>query len=230
MRHFSASIRPAVPQDRASLVELRNQTWEDDPCSPSQVMRAFGHSDHALLVAVTEDGLCGFVDAFLTRSRQGTIRWEVDLLAVHPAYRNRGIGKALVMASLNAARHNSANLARALIREENTASQQVFAACGFTVENERRSLYVWDSQTSSPSPVEHEEGYFIEVDTINYHGIWLEEVFTRQAFQSAALKTINLGADIAGAVLPAENAVINQSANRAGYRFAGNYRWWYHRL
>lgn len=193
-------------------------------------MRAFGHSDHALFVAVTEDGLCGFVDNFLTRSSQGTIRWEVDLLAVHPAFRNRGIGKALVMASLKAAWDSGANLARALIREENTASQRVFAACGFTVENERRSLYVWNSNTSSPFPIEHEEGHFIEVDTINYHGIWLEEVFTLQAFQSAALKTINLGADIAGAVLPAEDAFIIQSASRAGYHFAGNYRWWYHRL
>ncbi len=101
--------------------------------------------------------LIGFVDAFLTISEAGVLRWEVDLLGVHPAQRGRGVAAALIAASVKAGFAIGADRARALVRIENVASRKAFERCGFQAMEAEQILYVGD-QMGADCAAGHAEG------------------------------------------------------------------------
>jgi len=80
-------------------------------------------------VATTGDTVAGFAIAFPTHSLAG-VRWEVDLLAVRPGWRGRGLATRLIRA---ACAHGAriAPVARAVVATDNRASLRAFQRAGF---------------------------------------------------------------------------------------------------
>ncbi|MGC8838547.1 MAG: GNAT family N-acetyltransferase [Anaerolineae bacterium] len=70
----------------------------------------------------------GYACAFRTEGLEGP-RWELDLLAVRPAFRGQGWGRALIRAACQGAPPGAQ--VRAWVAVGNVASQQAFAAAGF---------------------------------------------------------------------------------------------------
>ncbi len=129
---------------------------------------------HEVYVADVQGEVVGFVDGFATRAANRDLRWEIDLLAVHPDWRGRQLGKKLILACLKAGKERGADFARALIQTENRASQISFERCGFQCQPEMLGLFTAPPAEGVFSP-DTADGHLLLVNTINYFGLWLEE-------------------------------------------------------
>jgi GNAT superfamily N-acetyltransferase len=90
-----------------------------------------GHSDHGLLVAV--GGLT--LDPFVPDPRVGRIR----RVYVRSAWRNRGIGGALVTALVNEARKHFSSVR---LRAENAEAARLYERLGFTPNADRNATHI----------------------------------------------------------------------------------------
>jgi len=149
-------------------------------------------------------------------SPEGTLRWEVDLLGVHPDYRGRGIARELVEAVVEAGRGYDAQRARALIRIDNVASLNTFKRCGFSLDERVYDLYVADlaaSEVAFPP-----DSHLAAVETLTYSGVWIEGELSLDALRFGRTQA---GSGIAGVVVPAGSL----AAEQAGFERIGQYRW-----
>jgi ribosomal protein S18 acetylase RimI-like enzyme len=88
-----------------------------------------------VLVARLEDSLVGYVRMRpATELRASRHVLEIVGLAVDPAAGGRGVGRALVNATLDAARMNGFRRVTLRVLATNTAARALYEACGFTVE------------------------------------------------------------------------------------------------
>ena len=72
----------------------------------------------------------------ITDMHRGSIR--IMNIAVHPAYRRKGIGRMLMQAILRARPHDSVVL---MVQEENAAAQALYSGLGFRRTGYRASYY-----------------------------------------------------------------------------------------
>ncbi len=135
-------MRQTTADDAPEIANLIQAVWADHNPNPDWIARVSLESNHATLVETQGDALIGFVDAFSTVAADGTLRWEVDLLGVHPAWRGRGIARELVTRAVEVGRERGAQMARALVRIDNVASLAVFERCGFVADSSSCRLYV----------------------------------------------------------------------------------------
>jgi L-amino acid N-acyltransferase YncA len=168
------------------------------------------------------------VDGFATLSGAGVLRWEVDLLAVHPGYRGQGLGARLVRANTAAGRDAGAACVRALVHVENVASQRTFARCAYRREDALCNLYVLPGAGLNLGVQLPPDAYLVPVNTFNYRGLWLEtggfpSETGRRCYTSALL---NGAWDLLGAVIPARQAERERLALAAGFTLVGQYQWW----
>jgi ribosomal protein S18 acetylase RimI-like enzyme len=216
-------IRRAIIQDVEALLAIKQAVWPDEAANLDRIRAALGDAAHVTLVAEVNGRIIGFVDSFMTAAYGGARRWEVDLLAAQPDYRGQGAARRLVTAATRAGCERGAELARALVAVDNQASRRVFAGCGYSCENRVRSLYL-SSDGAAGSSHSSDDAYLIPVRTLNYRGVWLEEVYTTAAFRRAQSVCAEQKLDLAGALVPDEWAAEN--ARKAGFVPVGDYRWW----
>jgi len=130
------TIRRATAGDAASLLALARCCFGAQAWDPAQY---WNEPDHAVLVA--EEG--GFsVLAFAADEA------EMQSLAVAPEMRRRGVGAALLAASLEAARERGATQMHLEVREGNTAARGFYRKHGFS-ESGRRRLYYRDPEEAA---------------------------------------------------------------------------------
>ncbi len=66
---------------------------------------------------------------------------QVQNLAVHPAFRNRGVGRYLLVRGLDEARRRGAKVATLEVRPSNTAARRLYASLGFLEVGRRPGYY-----------------------------------------------------------------------------------------
>ncbi|KMY67166.1 hypothetical protein AAU61_12760 [Desulfocarbo indianensis] len=66
---------------------------------------------------------------------------QVQNLAVHPAYRDRGVGRYLLIKGLEEARRRGARLATLEVRPSNTAARRLYNSLGFFEVGRRPGYY-----------------------------------------------------------------------------------------
>ncbi len=218
-------IRRAGPDDAPALAAVHAACWPAERMSLEHVARALALPDRVTLVAETGGILVGFVDGFLTTGADGKRRWEVDLLAVHPAMRGRGVGRKLITACTAAGATFSPVCIRALIRVDNIASQRAFAAAGFAPAPTLCRLLV--SATGSDRGQELPPGgHLVPVVTLTYRGVWIEGTLSAEAFAAASAIRARRGWDVAGCVIPLAQGEALRAAGEAGYTVVGDFAWW----
>ncbi len=219
-------IRPTVAEDAADIVRVKAATWADESVADTTyITGVIQQADHQTQVAVCQETMVGFVDGFVTHSAVGVPRWEVDLLAVHPDFRGRGIAARLVAANATAGQGRGTKIARALIQVDNAASQCTFKHCGFRLESDTCSLYVSSDAVdgnSKPSTGLH----IIPVEVLNYRGLWLEGGITFADFIFGQTERTRLNLDLVGAVIPQKADETIRACVDAGYSLVGRYQWW----
>ncbi len=226
-------VRRASPADAPGIARVKAAAWPEESLpDPDHIARVLAQPEHAAHVALDGDGsVLGFVDGFVTLSPTDALRWEVDLLAVHPDCQGRGIGRALVEVSTAAGQEMGVSFARALIRVDNVGSQRAFARCGYRLDGAVCALYISQPvvetrQAVSLPHIPTGEAHFVSVTTFTYRGLWLEGGLGAEAFQAAQAIRDHNGWDVAGAVIPPAQPEAIRAAEAAGYTLVGPYQWW----
>jgi ribosomal protein S18 acetylase RimI-like enzyme len=187
----------------------------------------------AIWVAVENGVIAGFVSAFLTCGLADERRWEVDLLAVRPAWRGRQLGQKLVAATWVDAQQHQVDEARAIIRIDNIASQRSFERAGYTTDYRIHRLLLWTSQAGEefliPPGVT-----FVPVDTLTYRGLWLEGLTQaglsseeqRQVVATARALVAAQGRENTGALIAVDEAFHLPGDLETTVAMHGEYHWW----
>ena len=219
------NIRQATPQDAPAIAAIQALCWPENSPDPNRVAAIIAEPDHITTVIVQDGVLTGFMDSFLTLSQDGTHRWEMDLLAVHPNSRGKGQARVLIGANFGAARRLGAAFARALIHADNLPSQRAFARAGFSPAPLLNRLLVTGNGTDTGQPAPP-DAHLIPVQTLGYAGVWVEGVISPAALNAAQSVRARFGWDVAGCVIPLEDTAALNHAAQASYDPVGDYRWW----
>jgi len=167
IRAFDGSLA-----DAEGLLAVEKATFDETPYRAEQVQAMLtGGAQHAWL-AIGEGQVAGFVIAFLTSGLAGPC-WEIDLLAVEPAWTGRGVATRLIRKA--AAQGTAvARRARAAIATENVGSARAFERAGF-----RRAglcdLLIYRTEDKTPRPWTALGVTIRETDTVAAIAEWLPE-------------------------------------------------------
>lgn len=213
-------MRQVSHADAPGVARLIHEIWSDHNPNPDRIARVSLETNHTTVIAEADNTVIGFVDGFTTISRDGVLRWEIDLLGVHPDHRGRGVAQALIAASVEAGRQTGATQTRALVQIDNAASLTAFRRCGFAPDEAIRELFV-SGENRQDRPIAPPGAHLISVTTLTYSGVWVEGRLSFQALRCAQAARTRFGWDVAGAVIP-EGMV---AAQQAGYDGVGRYRW-----
>jgi GNAT superfamily N-acetyltransferase len=124
IRAFDGSL-----DDAEGLLMVEAATFNESPYSPDEIRGMLtGGPQHAWL-ALGDGQVVGFIIGFLTQGLQGSC-WEIDLLAVLPAWRGHGLATRLIRAA-SAYGARLAPRARAVTADDNSASRRAFTRAGF---------------------------------------------------------------------------------------------------
>ena len=221
---MKTAIRPAQPAHASLLAALLAGVWPAERADAAQIAYTLAQPGHVAHIAYVAGQPAGFVSCFPTTAADDTPRWEIDLLAVAPPFRRRGLARALVAAALDAGAIAGARLARALTRRENRAVHVVFDQCGFTCDGRLWTLYV--GNVRAPRPATLPPGaHLVPVDTFTYSGRWLEGRVDTAALR-VAITLPPAEPDVIGCLLPAEREDLHVAAYELGYSRLGRYYWW----
>ena len=129
-------IRLARTEDLRSLLEIERDSLSAAHWQEVDYGHAIAQPERLVLVAEAGSQLLGFLVAS-TAARE----WELENIAVAPAARQRGIGRALMQALVASARQAKASEIRQEIRASNKIAQRFGQSVGFVHEGRRRDYY-----------------------------------------------------------------------------------------
>lgn len=220
-------IRRGGTGDAIPIADIIESVWPDTETRYERLVQVLSLLSHVTLVAIIDGVTAGFVNGFMTTSAVGKRRWEVDLLAVHPFYQRRGIGRALVKALTTEGARRDATAARGLIAVGNTGSERAFEVCGYSSDGLVYALMVAKRPAAVKHDMLHEAfGHFIVVTTLTYNGIWVEGVRSSSTFAQALARVTERGGDVVGSVIPTAEKAALDAAQAFGFEAVGHYRWW----
>lgn len=289
IRLFNGSLT-----DAEGLLAVERATFDESPYTPEQVRAMLVEGPQRAWLAVQDEGVAGFAIGFPVTGLHGSW-WEVDLLAVHPDWRGRRLGHRLIEAAM-AHGATLARKARALVADDNGASEQAFLRAGFRVIPGDRELLIlrpgekarlvrtrWNGhvrEASSRSEAieclaclpgavppagraperwgdETGEGpgakgltlllaeqrpdlerarpagcaELIEVQTLLYHGVWIESLRAASPGACGALveqaveRVFEADLDEIGVVVQEQDRTLQRTLRSAGFRSLGGFRW-----
>jgi ribosomal protein S18 acetylase RimI-like enzyme len=141
------TIRPARIEDDAALqaIEVATFTWLAMPAGPPDPAAPFftdGAGPEDVLVAEL-DRVVGYVRLrHPSRLPAGRHVLQVNGIGVDPAYRRRGIARALLDAAIAEARSRGARRLTLRVFAPNTAARALYESAGFEVEGVLRGEFL----------------------------------------------------------------------------------------
>jgi GNAT superfamily N-acetyltransferase len=145
IRAFDGSLA-----DAEGLLAVERATFDECPYSAEQVRAMLADGPQRAWLAVGGESVAGFTIAFPTSGLHG-VQWEVDLLAVLPAWRGRGLATKLIQAAV-ADGVDVACQARAFVATDNTASARAFSRSGFRAGPGTCNLLIYRTEGLNPYP------------------------------------------------------------------------------
>jgi len=135
IRAFDGSLA-----DAKGLLAVEGATFDESPYDAPQVRDMLAAGPQRAWLAVGGGRVVGFVIAFPASGLRGPW-WEIDLLAVLPAWRGRRLATGLIR---EAAGYGAAiaSQARAVVADDNQPSARAFARAGFQIGAERSRLLI----------------------------------------------------------------------------------------
>lgn len=222
---MTVDIRRATQEDASSIARLVELSF-GETVSASAVAKTLSEERGVTHIAEERGTIIGFIDGFPTISQSKGVRWELDLLAIHPEYRGRGIGRALIDASTWAGRQQGARVSRALVAVTNTPMHRAMTSCHYLVNLPIAGLVICQSLPDLPVDGSPHEAHLIPVKTIRYTGIWIEGKISLEALQAAESLRVKTASDRCGAVIPMDETTTLQLLHQAGFEHVGLYQWW----
>jgi GNAT superfamily N-acetyltransferase len=220
---MAISVRPANANDAQAIASVIQLSLGDE-VQANHIQRVMSETDHASFVAVADEQVIGFVDGFLTNAQDGTLRWELDLLGVHPDFRGLGAGQKLIEVFTTAGKSYGATLSRALVAISNKPMHAAMTRTGYQLQPLEYQLMV--SSGSGNETKLPENAYLIPVNTFTYRGIWLEGEITLQTISAANAIREKNKLDVIGAVVLTTDQTTLNTVNAAAFHLIGKFNWW----
>jgi ribosomal protein S18 acetylase RimI-like enzyme len=148
IRSFDGSLR-----DAEGMLAVDRGTFAESPYDSDQVIHLLTRGEQRAWLAIVEGEVTGFVTAFPTHTLYGR-NWEVDLVAVQPAFQKQGIATELIKAAVGGAGGRSLDMARAVVATDNPASQRAFTKAGFTPDETLCDLLLYEIRGFAPRPLD----------------------------------------------------------------------------
>jgi ribosomal-protein-alanine N-acetyltransferase len=131
-------IRIANSADVAHLIEIAQRTSGSASWSHNKYQDRLGNESGVVLVAEGHHEIFGFIVAQVISGE-----CEIENVAVLPANQRQGTGRALLTATISAARERGCEAVWLEARESNLAARKFYQAIGFN-EAGRRARYYRD--------------------------------------------------------------------------------------
>ncbi|MCQ2425163.1 MAG: ribosomal protein S18-alanine N-acetyltransferase [Lachnospiraceae bacterium] len=129
------TVGRTVPEDLPFLAELEKDCFSR-PWSVTALAGTMG-GDGAVFFTAKEDGLpVGYVGSFPAGNER-----EITNIAVSPAYRRRGIAKALLSELIGEARERGEEKILLEVRASNLPARTLYGSLGFVCDGVRRRYY-----------------------------------------------------------------------------------------
>ena len=149
---MGVETRPAEPLDEEALWRLDRANWSalSSPAPVPGPERPFFDEKtrpEDVLVAVVAGAIAGYVRlARKTKLAASDHVLAVKGIAVDPAYRRRGVGRALVDAAAREARTRGARRLTLHVLAHNEAAVALYESAGFVVEGVQREEFLLDGR------------------------------------------------------------------------------------
>ena len=196
------------------------------PFDPGHIRQALRCRDNYTFVADSAGTVSGFADCFVTRSPDGRLRLEFDLLAVDESARGAGVGASLVRQCNQLAEALRVDHARALVRTENAAMQGLMMSSGYKLCPRHVFLYICDDIANTGKASADPVDALILVNTLGYRGIWIEGHLTVEKIQAAMARAEATDAHTIGAVIDETDSSARRLLTDCGFSNVGAYQWW----
>lgn len=232
--------------DAAGLLEVEAACWNESMHSPHSIQSVLVDDEikQVCWLALGGGEAVGLMHAFQTFDSIGRAIWEMDLLAVHPDWRGRGIGTELVRRAAQARPDETAH-ARAFVEPSNVASQKAFERSGFAVAGERQQIFERETADAGADAVHPRDvtlqrirpaswrassdgqvAYFDLVYTVLYDGLWLSGGLTARLVEAACVLAEHYQLDKVGVVTPLADAGRSDLLKQTGFDNLGTYDMW----
>ena len=140
--------RPTLA-DAQALLAVEGRTLSDSPYSPTEVLRVLQRPEHHAYLAYSAGRAIGFCSCIETASEAG-VRLEIDMLGVLREHQAHGVGRSLICRCLDEARRRGTGCARAVVADDNVASQRAFERAGLQPLSGRREMLIYEVLGDAP--------------------------------------------------------------------------------
>ena len=130
---------PMQLEDLEAVVDIEQQSFTA-PWSRATFLSELENTREARLLVARVGADPGTVVGYIAY-RRVIDEMHVVLIAVHPAWRRRGIARALLCEAMEQARHRACGKATLEVRVSNTAAQQLYYRLGFAPVGVRPKYY-----------------------------------------------------------------------------------------
>jgi|GEM_PF-947613 len=218
-------IRPATIDDATAIAKIIHMAF-DEEVDQDRVINQIMISNTIIDVAVCEGQVVGFVENFVTRSIDNQLRLELDLLAVHPDFHGQGVGRKLIVWSVEFARALTVHQIRALIATTNSSMRHLCADIGMAKDEYESGLFTWSCDEKAFNIIADITSHLIRVNTLTYDGIWLEGMLSQSAIENAQNMTIRQTLDVVGVVYPIQSKAGVQLLHDNSFVHIKNFHRW----
>jgi ribosomal-protein-alanine acetyltransferase len=135
----TAGIRPATEADLPAITRLEDATFVSDAWSHEQMAAELRSEHTSYLVAVDDvDGVVGYGGVLAPIASTDA---DIQTLAVASSFRRAGLGRALMVELIGAARLAGAERVFLEVRADNPAAQALYSDLGFVGVGTRPHYY-----------------------------------------------------------------------------------------
>ncbi|MGA7826169.1 MAG: ribosomal protein S18-alanine N-acetyltransferase [Geobacteraceae bacterium] len=130
------TLHPVTSADLEEILTLERASFHH-PWTGEHILDEIQSPHSFPLLARLENGSCvGYICPMLVLDEG-----QILNVAVHPAYRGRGIGKMLLKTTLEQLRDKGASVVYLEVRPTNTVAISLYTRCGFITNGRRKAYY-----------------------------------------------------------------------------------------
>ncbi|MGR2753052.1 ribosomal protein S18-alanine N-acetyltransferase [Agromyces arachidis] len=138
---MSLMLRRARPDDLDGVMALERSVFVADAW-PAEAMRSELAGEHTYYLVAVDDArpreVLGYAGLLAPR---GSGQGDIQTIAVEPAHRGAGLGRALVNALIDEARRRGAHELFLEVRADNPVARALYESLGFRATGVRRGYY-----------------------------------------------------------------------------------------
>jgi ribosomal protein S18 acetylase RimI-like enzyme len=134
---LNGRVRPALPQDLASLLELE-ASFPSDNLSRRSFRHLLIKANANVLVFEIQNKIAGNV---IVLYRRNTSHARLYSLIVDPQHQQQGIARALMQAAEDAARNKGCNFMNLELRPDNEAALRLYERSGYKMIKREEAFY-----------------------------------------------------------------------------------------